>query len=189
MKRIAIFASGRGSNALSIIQHFEERAEVEVGLILSNKKSAGVLNHADDYDIAKVVIGKEDFKDGKRLLHILKTEKIDLIVLAGFLWLIPPYLISHYPNKIVNIHPALLPKYGGKGMYGHHIHKAVKAACETESGITIHFVNERYDEGRHILQMSCPLDPTDSAEQIGKKVLALEHKYFPIAIEQLLEDL
>ncbi|MEM7548816.1 MAG: phosphoribosylglycinamide formyltransferase [Bacteroidota bacterium] len=186
MYKIAIFASGGGSNAESIAKHFEDSGLASVSLILSNKKEAGVLDRADRLGIPSVVCIKSEFQNESHLLRILKQYDIDFIVLAGFLLLIPEYLIRAYPNKIVNIHPALLPKYGGKGMYGINIHKAVVQNKEKETGLTIHFVNERYDEGTIIAQKSCSIEPSDSAEEVATKVLQMEHKYYPETIENLL---
>lgn len=186
-KNIAIFASGSGSNARKILEYFEEREDINVSLIATNKRKAGVLNHAKEFDIATLRMDRSFFYESEGILKVLKNENIDLIVLAGFLWLIPSYLIQAYPNKIVNIHPALLPKYGGKGMYGHHVHEAVKANNEGESGMTIHFVNEEFDEGNHIFQARCELNQSDNAEDIAKKVLVLEHKNYAEVIDRLLE--
>jgi len=186
VKRIAIFASGGGSNALRFMQYFEDVQEVDVALVVTNKKSAGVLQHATEYDVPTLVMDRSYFYKGKCILEVLRNEQIDLIVLAGFLWLVPEYLVQAYPNKIVNIHPALLPKYGGKGMYGHHVHTAVKAAGEKESGMTIHYVNERFDEGAHIYQAKCDISTSDSANDIAAKVLALEHKYYASVVHGIL---
>lgn len=176
-------ASGRGSNAKAIIAYSQQRdACFEVRLILSNKKDAGVLILADDTGIRKEVFNKTDFYKNRSVLSRLEEEKIDLIVLAGFLWLIPAYLIAAFPKRIINIHPALLPKYGGKGMYGQYIHEAVKAHGETTSGITIHFVNESYDEGAIIFQAQCLLKESDTPADIGKRVLGLEHHFYPKVI-------
>ena len=185
-KHIAIFASGSGSNARKILEYFEDREDIKVALIVTNKRSAGVLSHAKEFDVPTMRIDRSFFYDSKGILNVLESEKIDLIVLAGFLWLIPPYLITSYPDKIINIHPALLPKYGGKGMYGHHVHKAVKENNETESGMTIHFVNEHFDEGNHIFQARCTLEPDESAEEIARKVLKLEHTHYAKVIDDLL---
>ena len=176
-KRIAIFVSGGGSNARVMIDRFQAHPEdgVEVVLLVSNKATAGGLTVAAERGIPSLVVKRKDWATGEELLAALKAYKVDLIVLAGFLWLIPPYLVKAYPKRIVNIHPALLPKYGGKGMYGHHVHEAVRAAGETESGITIHYVNEHYDEGNIIFQAAVRLDPEDSPEQIAERVLRLEH--------------
>ena len=186
MKNIAIFASGTGSNATKIVVHLKNHASIKVGLIISNKATAPVLQMATTNNIPTLLLQKQDFYNTENLLTNLAEHKIDFIALAGFLWLIPPYLVQAFENKIVNIHPALLPKYGGKGMYGMNVHKAVHANKEKESGITIHFVNEHYDEGNSIFQASCPIDPQDDPSIIQKQVLVLEHQYFPTIIESLL---
>ena len=188
MNRIAIFASGTGSNALKIIEYFRDSSEIEVGLIISNKSDAGVLQIAKDFRIPFIVISRNSFYKSHQLIDQLMQRKIDRIVLAGFLWLIPPYLIKAFPDKIVNIHPALLPKYGGKGMYGHHVHQAVCDNREKESGITIHLVNEKYDEGEIIFQKSCALNNEDTPSSIQKKVQLLEHTYFPNVIEKWIQS-
>lgn len=185
-KNIAILASGGGSNAKKILAYFQDRDDVNITLIITNKKNAGVISHARDHAVTTLHISRPYLYDSEQILTVLQSEKIDLIVLAGFLWLVPSYLVKSYPNKIVNIHPALLPKYGGKGMYGHHVHKAVKDNNEQESGMTIHYVNERFDEGGHIFQALAPLDAKDSPEDIGKKVLALEHMHYARVIDELL---
>ena len=189
MKKIAIFASGGGSNARKIIEHFQKSQIVKVALVVSNKKDAGVLDIAAGHNIPTLLVQRADMYETKEILFILDKYEIDFIVLAGFLWLVPSYLIQAYPHRIVNIHPALLPKYGGKGMYGKHVHTAVKAAGEKESGITIHFANENYDEGDVIFQAKCPLDESDTPETIARKVLELEHEHFPKVIEQLLKEI
>lgn len=186
MRRLAIFASGTGSNAAKIISHFQGIEDIEVSLIVSNRPQAGVLTIAEQAGVPSMIIDRSFFYDSNQLVFELKQRSVDFIVLAGFLWLIPPYLIKAYPRKIVNIHPALLPKYGGKGMYGMHVHRAVKANNEQESGISIHFVNERFDEGAVIFQASCNIDPVDSPEVIREKVLTLEHKYFPPVVEDVI---
>ena len=186
MKRIAIFASGGGSNALKFLEYYDNRDDLDVSLIVSNKKQAGVLNHAKKYDVPSLYINKSYFRDSECILEVLKAENIDLIVLAGFLWLVPKYLIKAYPNRIVNIHPALLPKYGGRGMYGHYVHEAVKAAGETESGMTIHYVNEKFDDGAHIFQAKCKIESKDSAKDIASKVLKLEHEHYARQVHKLL---
>jgi len=152
MKKLAIFASGRGSNALNIINYFRERNDVEIRLILSNNPGAGVLDSAKEEGIASIVFNRKEFYQSTRILDLLEKEHIDFIVLAGFLWLVPADLIRNYKNKIVNIHPALLPQYGGKGMYGINVHRAVKKAGDKVSGLSIHYVNEKYDEGNIIFQ-------------------------------------
>lgn len=185
MLNIAIFASGGGSNAEAIIRHLKDHANLSVQLIVSNRKNAGVLDRAANHGIPTLIINREGFYEKKDLTAKLATHKIDLIVLAGFLWLIPKYLIKDFPNRVINIHPALLPKYGGKGMYGHHVHQAVFDNKEKESGLTIHYVNEHYDEGNIILQARCPLLPTDQPEDIARKVLSLEHQMYPVAVEMV----
>ncbi len=189
MKRIAIFASGRGSNAKKIIEYFKNKPDVQISLIVSNKATAAVLDLAKTHQIPSSVINRQDFYKTETHLEVLKSKQIDLIVLAGFLWLIPSYLTTAYPQKIINIHPALLPKFGGKGMYGQHVHQAVFDAKETTSGITVHFVNEQYDEGAVILQATCALNDNDTPSDIAKKVLSLEHHYFPVAVEKVLMDM
>ena len=184
---IAIFASGGGSNAEEIIRYFENNQNICVALIVSNKSDAYVLERADNHDIPYYVHAKDDQETGL-MIDVLQAYKIDYIVLAGYLKKISANLIQAYPNKIINIHPALLPKYGGKGMYGMHVHKAVELAKEEESGITIHFVNENYDEGNIISQFSCRIEQGDTAEQIQKKVLQLEHEHFAQEIEKLIQS-
>lgn len=187
MKHIAIFASGRGSNARKIIEYFQKIEDVKIQLVISNKDTAAVLDMASEYNISTLVINRQQFYKTENLLRELSIFQIDFIVLAGFLWLVPPYLVQAYPEKIVNIHPALLPKYGGKGMYGMNVHKAVYAAKERVSGITIHYVNEKYDEGDVIFQAECPLETADSPEDIARKVLNLEHYHFSRVIHDILK--
>lgn len=185
-KSIIIFASGNGSNTEAIIQHFKNTETAHVALIVTNKTTAGVLDIAQKHNIPFLIITKKTIEE-TLIITQLKEYKPSLIVLAGFLWKIPTQLMIEFPNKIVNIHPALLPKFGGKGMYGMHVHNAVVAAMETETGITIHYVNEQYDEGAPILQARCSLSSSESAISISKKVTKLEHAYYPITIELLLE--
>jgi phosphoribosylglycinamide formyltransferase-1 len=189
VKNIAILASGAGSNAQKILEYFSDRMDIAVPLIISNKKEAGVLNIAKLSSIDTFVVTRDTFYSTTDLLVELNKRNIDFIVLAGFLWLIPPYLIQHYPDRIINIHPALLPKYGGKGMYGHFVHEAVHLAKDTHSGITIHFVNEKYDEGSIVFQERCEILPSDQPEDIAKKVQVLEHSYYPTVIDQLVSSL
>ena len=189
MKKIAIFASGGGSNALKIIEHFANNDSIKVALIVSNKPKAGVLEKANNHNIPTLVINRTSFRETEDLLTELQDRSIDFIALAGFLWLIPAYLVDAFPNQIVNIHPALLPKYGGKGMYGINVHRAVHANKEPFSGMTIHFVNARYDEGNIIFQAKCKLSEDDTPENIAKKVLALEHQYFPQIIEKVIGEM
>ncbi|MBS1620015.1 MAG: phosphoribosylglycinamide formyltransferase [Bacteroidetes bacterium] len=184
--RIAIFASGAGSNAQKIIDHFRSHAYIRVSLIACNKPGAGVLNIASRENIPVQLIEKEKFFKGNAYSDELMAAGIDFIVLAGFLWKIPTSLIKAFPKKIINIHPALLPGYGGKGMYGQKVHEAVIANHEKESGITIHYVDEIYDHGTIIFQDKCPVSPTDTAETLAKKIHGLEYKNFPLVIEQLL---
>ena len=187
-KHIAIFASGAGSNALAIIKYFEQNTQIKVALIITNKKDAGVINIAKDHRIPFDIISPKELKEEETILDLLGVYQIDLIVLAGFLLLIPTFLIKAYPHRIINIHPALLPKYGGKGMYGMNVHKAVKDAGDTESGISIHYVDDKYDEGAVIKQIKCYVEPSDSAETIAKKVLALEHEHYPKVVDDLLRS-
>ncbi len=186
MKRIAIFASGTGSNARKIVEHLEDNKQIEVALIASNRKSAKVLDMAMKFGIDTKVITRQDFYESDRFLNTLKNIEIDWVVLAGFLWLVPSNLISSYSNRIVNIHPALLPAYGGKGMYGMNVHRAVKENKEKTSGMTIHLVNEHYDEGAIIFQGSTDIEVNDTAEDIAAKVLKLEHEYYPRVVEGLV---
>lgn len=175
--KLALFVSGTGSNARTIIDRFRAHPEdgVEVVLLVSNKATAGALLMAAERDIPTLVLDRPTFRDTDNLLADLTEFGVDFIALAGFLWLIPAYLVRAYPDRILNIHPALLPDYGGKGMYGANVHRAVKANGETESGITIHYVNERYDEGNIVFQAAVRLDAEDSPEKIGERVLRLEH--------------
>jgi len=188
---IAIFASGAGSNAEKIIQHFNaikpgSKTQGRVSLIICNKPGAGVLQIAAAYGLNTLLIEKERFFNGDHYLPELKAHNIYFIVLAGFLWKLPPALVKAYPGKIVNIHPALLPKHGGKGMYGNKVHEAVLAAGEKESGITIHFVDELYDNGKVILQATCSVEANDTAESLASKIHLLEHRHYPEVIENLL---
>lgn len=186
MTHIAIFASGAGSNAHQIIRHFAQSKKARISLIVCNKPGAGILQIAEKEDIPTLLIEKEPFFQGDAYVPELQKKGIDLIILAGFLWKIPPVLIRAYPDRIVNIHPALLPKYGGKGMYGRHVHQAVIENKEAESGISIHYVDELYDHGSVIFQASCPVLPGDTPETLAKRVQGLEHAHFPKVIEGLL---
>ncbi len=183
-KRIAIFASGKGSNAKAIIDYFKNSETIAVSVIATNNPNAGVLAIAKENNINTFVFSKEELQNESDFLTHFAD--IDYIVLAGFLWLIPSYLVKHFPNRIINIHPALLPKFGGKGMYGMRVHEAVHAAQETETGITIHFVNEHYDKGTYIMQQKVSIYPHDTPASIAAKVLQLEHQWYPKAIEQIL---
>ena len=188
-KRIAIFASGSGSNAEKIAEYFTNHPTIEVSLILSNNPQAGVIARARKFQIPVVLFDRKTFYETNKITELLQNQHIDLIVLAGFMMLIPEEMVKAFPQKMVNIHPALLPKYGGKGMYGHFVHEAVVAAHETESGITIHFVNEHYDEGAIIFQASCPVVSADTPEDVAQKVQVLEHKHYPAVIEKTLSAL
>jgi len=185
MKKIIIFASGAGSNAQAIIDFFRGSKEVTIALILSNKKEAGVLNIAQAEEIDSMLIDKKIIENDN-FLKILNDYQTDLIVLAGYLWKIPDYLIRAYKNRIINIHPSLLPKYGGKGMYGSHVHKAVIENNEKESGITIHYVNEEYDQGEILLQEKVEVTLVDTAESLAKKIHTLEHALFAQVIEKII---
>lgn len=188
IKRIAIFASGAGSNAAKIIEHLKNHPAIQVGLIVCNKPGAGVIQIAATHNIPVLMTEKEKFFRGGAYVDEIKHQsKIDFIVLAGFLWKVPVALIQAYPNNIINIHPALLPKYGGKGMYGMHVHEAVINAGEKESGITIHYVNEHFDEGEAIFQARCEVTPNDTPETLAQKIHQLEHEHFPRIVEQLLQ--
>lgn len=186
IRRIAIFASGAGSNAARIIEYFSQSEEVSVAMICCNKEGAGVINIAKDNDILLLMIEKERFFRGDAYLPELQKNNIDLIVLAGFLWKIPEKLIHAFPRHIINIHPALLPKFGGKGFYGVHVHKAVLEQGEAESGITIHYVDEEYDNGDIILQVRCPVQPGDTPETLAERIHQLEHANYPVVIGNLL---
>jgi phosphoribosylglycinamide formyltransferase-1 len=183
-KRIAIFASGSGTNAQNIFDYFDDNENVAVDSLWANKPDAYALKRAEKYNINNFVFNRQQFYQTTELLETLRNRKVDLIVLAGFLWLIPDSLIQNF--KIINIHPALLPKYGGKGMYGMNVHKAVVENKETESGISIHFVNEKYDEGELIFQAKCSVLENDTPEMVAEKIHELEYKYFPQVIDRVL---
>ena len=186
--KIAIFASGTGSNALKIIKHFRNKDLAEVALVLSNNAGAAVLQKAKEADIPALTFSKKELLRSSLLLKELQDKEINWIILAGFLLKIPEYLIERYPHRIINIHPALLPKYGGKGMYGSRVHQAVIAAGEKESGITIHYIDKHYDKGEIILQKKCAVSQEDDAESLAQKVQQLEHKWFPLAIEKIIKE-
>lgn len=189
MKRIAIFASGSGSNAEQICRRFIERTDVQVSLILTNNSSAGVIQRARQLHIPVVVFDRKLFYETGRIVELLLNEGIELIVLAGFMMLVPQNLINAFPDRILNIHPALLPSYGGKGMYGSYVHEAVVAAGEKQSGITIHYVNEEYDKGRFIFQATVDLNPGDTPEEVAQKVLVLEHEHYPRIVDEVITGL
>ena len=186
MKQIAIFASGSGTNAQRIATYFKDSDKVKINRIYSNKPDAYVLNRAKNLNIPTTVFTRDDFYHTDKILNQLIKEKTDLIVLAGFLWLVPDNILIAFPDRIINIHPALLPKYGGKGMYGNRVHEAVISSGDKKSGITIHYVNERYDEGKIIFQATCPVVPDDTPETLAAKVHQLEYKYYPEVIENIL---
>jgi phosphoribosylglycinamide formyltransferase-1 len=183
LKRIAILASGGGSNALKLFQYLEGHAQLSIEAVVSNKKDAGVLDHARAYGVETLVVNRSNFYESELVLDFLEERGIDFIVLAGFLWLIPSYLLKAFFNRIVNLHPSLLPAYGGMGMYGRHVHEAVIRAGERESGITVHVVNERYDEGQILLQARCTVFSGDTPETLAARVQQLEHTFFPVVVE------
>lgn len=187
--RIAILASGNGSNAEEIIKYFNNHPDIEVGMLLSNNPKAFAMERAARLGIPSTAFSKEAFKQADIFLPWLKNNGITHVVLAGFLWLIPDYLIKSYTDKIINIHPALLPKYGGKGMYGSRVHEAVRASADTETGITIHLVNENYDEGKILFQATCRVEEDYTPEKIAECVHKLEHEHYPKVIENwILQD-
>jgi phosphoribosylglycinamide formyltransferase 1 len=186
MKHIAIFASGKGTNAQSIIEYFKNHPSIKVSMVVTNNPEAGVIKIAHSHKIISAIVSKTFFNDEEKMLRLLHSQNIELVVLAGFLQLVPAFLLQRFPNRIINIHPALLPAHGGKGMYGLKVHEAVLADKKTETGFTIHYVNENYDEGEVILQKKVTIAPTDSAELLASKVQAMEHEWYPKIIEQLL---
>ena len=186
MKKIAIFASGSGSNAENIIQYFAQKPQFCVKSVFCNVPDAYVLERAKKYRIPTFVFNREEFRNPDKVFRQLQEQEIDFIVLAGFLWLMPSFITAAWPNKIVNIHPALLPAYGGKGMYGHYVHEAVIAAGEKESGITIHYVNDHYDQGAIIFQAKCPVLPTDTPDDLAARIHELEYRYFTEIIEKTI---
>lgn len=185
MNRLAVFVSGGGTNLQRIAEYFAPNPEVEIACVVSNSKDAYANQRAKNLGIPLIMIDRQRFND-KAFSEELKSLKIDWVVLAGFLWLVPQHLIDAFPNKIINIHPALLPKYGGKGFYGHHVHEAVVAAHEKESGITIHYVNEHYDSGNIIFQTKVALSKNDTPDDVAAKIHVLEQMNFPVVIENLL---
>ena len=187
MKRIVIFASGSGTNAENIIKYFQKTNLAEVTLVLSNKSDAKVLDRAEKLSVSSESFTKSEFIDSAKITTILRKESPDLIVLAGFLLKFPEFILKEFPNKVINIHPALLPKYGGKGMYGMHIHKSVVKNKESETGITIHYVNENYDEGAVIFQERFQLSENDTAASVASKIHELEYEFLPKVIEEILE--
>jgi phosphoribosylglycinamide formyltransferase 1 len=186
MHHLAIFASGAGSNARKIIEYFKHSDEIRVSLIVSNKKDAGVLDIAREHGIPTALINRASFYESDQLLEVLNRHSVDFIVLAGFLLLVPPYLVSAFERRMLNIHPALLPRHGGKGMYGMRVHEAVKAGGDLETGITIHYVDARYDEGDALFQARCAVEPRDTPQDIARKVQQLEHRWFPEIIKKAI---
>lgn len=185
-KKIVIFASGNGSNAENIINYFKDRDNADVVAVFSNNRSAKVLRRAHNLNVKALHFDRESFYESDDVLNLLKDMQPDLIVLAGFLWIFPNKILKRFPNKVINIHPALLPKYGGKGMYGMNVHKAILEQKDVETGISIHYVNEKYDEGELIFQTTVRIDPEDTVEEIASKIHELEYEYFPKVIEKLL---
>lgn len=188
-KRIAIFASGSGSNAQKIMEHFKKHNDAEVAIVLTNNPDAFVLQRADNFEIPTHIFNRQEFYNTDAVVNLLKNLQVDIIVLAGFLWLIPENLLKAFPNKIINIHPALLPKYGGKGMYGDKVHQSILDNKEDESGITIHFVNEHFDEGEIIHQSRFKIEKGDDLKMIKFKGQQLEHLHYPKVVEQLLKKM
>lgn len=186
MKRIAIFASGSGTNFQQICEYFNKNKHATVEVLIVNKKNAYVRERAKNLGVEDYYFTREDFYNSNKIVDLLQSKGIDMVVLAGFLWLVPANIIAAFPNKIVNIHPALLPNYGGKGMYGHHVHEAVIAAREPKSGITIHYVNEIYDSGDIIFQAECQLTEQDTVETLEEKIHLLEKEHFPKVIDSIL---
>jgi len=189
MKKIAILASGSGTNAENLIHYFRTKPVGRVEIVLTNKPGAGVIKRAESFNVETFVFDREKFYKSDEIVDLLKQREIDLVVLAGFLWLVPAGLISAFQGRIVNIHPALLPKYGGKGMYGNFVHKAVVESGETESGITIHYVNQDYDDGGIIFQAICEVKEGDTPEALAERIHSLEYKHFPVVVERLLDQL
>jgi phosphoribosylglycinamide formyltransferase 1 len=183
--KLALFASGTGSNVFNIIQHFKAHPHVEVVAVLCNKSNIGALEHGKNANIPTWVFSREEF-EGNAVVDYLKNKHVDVVILAGFLWKISDNLLQAFSGRILNIHPSLLPKYGGKGMYGKHVHEAVVANNESQTGITIHLVNEKYDEGRIIAQFKVAIEPNDTPEAVAAKIGVLEKKHFPAVIEQFI---
>ncbi len=188
MRNIAIMASGSGTNAANIIEYFSNRNIAKVALVLSNRREAYVLRRAAENNVKSFFFDYKDFYTSEKVLDTLINHNIDFIVLAGFLWLVPGNILQRYEGRIVNIHPALLPKYGGKGMYGEKVHETVIRNNETESGITIHYVNRFYDEGDIIFQARCRVEPADTPESLASRIHALEYEHYPRVIEELLNN-
>jgi phosphoribosylglycinamide formyltransferase-1 len=189
MRALAIFASGSGTNAENLIRHFRTGSSASVELVLTNKPGAGVLNRARELEVESVIFDREKFYETGEITALLLEKGIDFVALAGFLWLVPEDLLEAYSGRMVNIHPALLPRHGGKGMYGRRVHEAVLAHGDPESGITIHLVNQHYDEGDIIFQAKCPVFPEDTADTLAARIHELEYLHYPRVVEQLLDQL
>lgn len=185
-KRVAIFASGSGSNAMNLIQHFKGHTSIEIAFVLTNNSSAGIIEKAEGIGIKTIVLSNDDVAQGNVLQGLCEEENISWIVLAGYLRLVPADFIDSYENRIINLHPALLPKFGGKGMFGQHVHRAVVESGETETGITIHFVNSEFDKGRIIAQFRCSVKTDDTAEDVDRKIRVLEQSYLPTVVEKTI---
>lgn len=185
--RLAILGSGNGTNAQQISEYFAGRTDVEVACIIYNKRDAYIAQRAKNLGIEARYFGRADFYDTNAVLDYLHEKQIDWVILAGFLWLVPEAMLEAYPNRIINIHPALLPKYGGKGMYGHHVHEAVVAAGERESGITIHIVDRHYDRGTTLFQARCTVTPDDTPDTLAAKIHLLEKEHFPRVIDETIK--
>lgn len=188
-KRIAIFASGNGTNCENIIRYFQAKGDAEIAFVLSNRADAYALVRARRLGVKTVVMTRDVFNDESAVMELMRREHVGFIVLAGFLLLVPPFLIDAFDHRMVNIHPALLPKYGGKGMYGRHVHEAVKAAGESETGMTVHWVTREYDSGAIIAQYKTAISPTDTVDDIAAKEHELEMKYFPEVIDRIVSGL
>ena len=189
MKRIAIFASGSGTNAENIIRYFKANGKAITEVVLCNNPKALVIERAKVLHTPSMVFTKEDFYNSKKIETLLERLKIDLIVLAGFLWLVPESLIKKFPRKIINIHPALLPDHGGKGFYGSKVHEAVLQSGDKKSGITIHYVDDKFDEGEIIFQATCDIEPGDTPSSLAAKIHKLEYEHYPVVIDELLEKM
>lgn len=189
MKKIAILASGSGTNAENLIRFFRTKPDVSTEIVLTNKAGAGVIQRSKSLNVDTLVFGRAEFYESENILNLLKGKEIDLIVLAGFLWLVPSNLINAFPGRIINIHPALLPGYGGKGMYGINVHRAVLANGDTESGISIHHVNQEYDDGSIIFQAKCEVRQDDTPDSLAARIHELEYEHFPPVVEALLNQL
>lgn len=188
-KNIAILASGNGTNAENIIRFFNEKGTASVVLVLTNRRKVFVLERARNLSVPAECFTKDEWSDGSAVIESLRRHEVDFVVLAGFLARVPENVLQEFPGRMVNIHPSLLPKFGGKGMYGNHVHQAVIDAGETESGITIHYVNECYDEGAIICQYKCPVLPNDTADTLAARIHKLEYEYYPKVIEKLIEEI